>query len=50
MKHRSCFVRFVLAAVVAIGGMVGAAHADPTTIAGTQVQFLRMRQCAVAEE
>jgi hypothetical protein len=33
MKHRSWSLRLVFAAVVAIGGTVGAAHADPTTIA-----------------
>ena len=39
MKHRSWFVRFVLAGVVSIGGMVGAAHADPTTIAVRKCSF-----------
>ena len=35
MKHRSRFVRLVLAAVVAIGGLAGVAHANPTTIAAS---------------
>jgi hypothetical protein len=33
MKHRSWLLRLGLAAVVALGGTIGAAHADPTTIA-----------------
>jgi hypothetical protein len=39
MKHCSPFVRFVVAAVVAIGGSFGVAHADPTTIAAHKCSF-----------
>jgi hypothetical protein len=39
MKHRSWLVRFGLAGAVAIGGMAGAAHADPTTIAVLKCSF-----------
>ena len=39
MKHRSWFMRSVLAAAVTIGAMAGAAHADPTTIAVRKCSF-----------